>query len=270
MHRLLMSIVAGLAVALAGPATGCGPDSPCALPDDRFYLIRMPAGAEGPVGAIVFAHGYRGTAAGIMRNAGLGRLAAELNVALIAVKSAMPDWSLPNAPPQATDRVIDEPAYFDAVLADATARFDIDPERIVASGFSAGGMMVWTLACDRGHRFAGFVPISGTFWHPVPRGCDSPPASLIHIHGTEDRVVPLRGRAIQNTRQGVVPDALEMYRRHGGFGGSAPHSAAGLECDTSRNAGGDILAFCQFVGGHGFRAAYLAAAWSMLARAGQL
>jgi len=156
------------------------------------------------------------------------------------------------------------------VIADATARFGIDKDRLVASGFSAGAMLVWTLACESGDRFAGFVPIAGTFWAPVPKSCPGPVSSVIHIHGDADKTVPLLGRAIADTRQGSVPDALAMYARHGEFGPASAERIGKLGCDTRRNATGEILAFCQFSGGHSFRTEYLRQAWDMLAKAGRL
>ena len=49
----------------AAPALACGPDTDCAV-GDRTYRIALPEGHDGaaPVGALVWAHGYRGTAAG--------------------------------------------------------------------------------------------------------------------------------------------------------------------------------------------------------------
>ena len=61
--------------------------------------------------------------------------------------------------------------------------------------------------------FAGFAPVSGTFWRPVPARCAGP-APVFHIHGTADRVVPVEGRSLAGGRlvQGDVRDALEMMR----------------------------------------------------------
>jgi len=160
--------------------------------------------------------------------------------------------------------------YVDNVIADATTRFKIDRDRIVVSGFSAGAMLTWTLACERGDDFAGFIPISGTFWAPVPDTCPRPAASIIHIHGDADKTVPLQGRQINQSRQGVVPDALAMYARHGDFGPAQTERIGKLNCDIRRNSAGEILEFCLFSGGHSFRTEYLSQAWARFAKAGKL
>ena len=161
-----LRILIGLALAWVAPvAFACGPDTDCPL-GDRHYRIAMPEGHDGvtPVGAIVFAHGYRGSARGVMRNTGLRRMVSDMGLALIAVKSGDEDWVIPNAPRHPdTDGAV-EFDYFEAVMGDASLRFALDRTRVMMTGFSAGGMMVWNLACARPDLFAGFAPIAGTFW----------------------------------------------------------------------------------------------------------
>ncbi len=211
-----MKYLAIAATLLATPALACGPDTDCKL-GDRTYRVAMPEGHDGakPVGAIVFSHGYRGSAAGLMRNRNLRRAISNMGLAFIALKSKDDDWVLPNSPRHMDSDGSDEFEYVDAVVADATKRHPIDTERLVAAGFSAGGMMTWNLACARSGLFAGFVPISGTFWQEPPSACAGPVANIIHIHGDNDPTVPLNGRPILNTHQGKVSDALakgwELY-----------------------------------------------------------
>lgn len=235
----------------AGPAAACGADSDCVV-GDRTYRLHV-AGVGGPVGAIVFAHGYKGSGAGVMNNAALRSLADELGMALVALDSEGDDWKLAHTP-QAPERgEALEYEYVAEVLDDLAVRLDLDPARIVGTGFSAGGMMTWTLACGMSERFAGFVPMSGTFWAPVPETCTAPPANLVHIHGTADPVVPIAGRPIGRTRQGDVTEALAMYRFYGGYepagGMEAP---GGMTCETGQSAAGLVLDFCTFDGGHFF------------------
>lgn len=260
-----------LLVALPTAALACGPNSDCPL-GARHYRIAMPEGHDGatPVPAIVFAHGFRGSARGVMRNMSLRRLASGLGAALIAVKSDGPGWDLPNGPRTLNSDGSAEFDYFDAVLADAASRFPIDESRIVATGFSAGGMMVWNLACARPSRFAGFVPIAGTFWQKPPASCETPVANVIHIHGDGDKTVPLLGRAIGPTRQGKVPEVLDMYETFGQFGPPRRATYGGLACKEQKNPAGAVLQFCLFSGGHSFRTEHVRHAWDQLALAGAL
>lgn len=259
------------AFCLATPAVACGPDTNCQL-GERHYRIALPDGHDGasPVGAIVFSHGYRGSAAGLMRNRGLRRAISDMGLALIALKSRDDDWVLPNSPRHMGSDGSDEFLYVDAVIADASTRYPIDTDRMMAAGFSAGGMMTWNLACARSDMFAGFAPISGTFWLEPPARCDGPVANVIHIHGDDDPTVPLNGRPIGPTHQGRVSDALDMYAAYGGFAAPEASKTDMFRCQNRRNPSGDILNFCLFEGGHSFRSAYLTYAWETLEAADKL
>ena len=95
------------------------------------------------------------------------QMVSDMGPALIALKSADDDWVIPYAPRHMDSDGSVEFRYVEAVIEDAARRFPIDTKRLMAAGFSAGGMMVWNLACTMPERFAGFAAIAGTFWmHP--------------------------------------------------------------------------------------------------------
>ncbi len=267
-YPLVCAVLAGwAALAFPEPARACGPVSDCRV-GDQTYRLRLPAGHDGqtPVGAIMFLHGYRGTAAGVMRNARLGEAVSDLGLALIAPKSSGHDWSIPGAPQEDLDELV----LFDRLLEDIAARFPIDMKRIMATGFSAGGMMTWNLACERGDRFAGFAPIAGTFWEPLPGSCSSPPVHLLHTHGTSDPVVPLEGRPIAETRQGNVYQALSLFQRAGKFGAPRSYEVLDLKCERRLNPEGRALEFCLHPGGHSFKTDYVVRAWQVLVELGAM
>ncbi|QFT58729.1 Alpha/beta hydrolase family protein [Sulfitobacter sp. THAF37] len=266
--RRFISLIAFI---LATPAFACGPDTDCTV-GDRTYRIAMPEGHDGatPVGALVWSHGYRGSAAGAMRNGSLRRMLSDAGLALIAANGIDGSWDLPNGPGTFDSTGAAEFAYFDAVLADAKDRFPIDPDRIVAAGFSAGGMMVWNLACSHPGAFAGFIPMSGTFWLEPPETCVPPVSSIVHIHGDADRTVPLTGRVINETKQGEVADAIALYEDFGDFGPAVATSYEDLNCEVRSAPTGDMLDFCLFPGGHSFRTEHLRYGLERLQAAGQL
>ncbi len=257
-------------VLLVAPAAhACGLNSDCVV-GDRSYRISMPEGEDAPVGAVVWSHGYGGSAAGVMRNGSLRRMVHEQGLALIAADGLGGSWNLPNGPRTMESTGEAEFAYFESIVEDAGTKFDIDQSRLVAAGFSAGGMMVWNLACARPEMFAGFVPIAGTFWLEPPQTCAPEVTSIVHIHGDRDTTVPLDGRAIAETRQGKVSEALGMYTVHGDFGPQREFVSEALKCDQQSNQQGEILEFCLFSGGHSFRTEYLAHGIERLKAVGRL
>ncbi|MEM6848290.1 MAG: polyhydroxybutyrate depolymerase [Pseudomonadota bacterium] len=257
MSFLVLAFIGSFPVS-TGAAHACGPDTDCVM-GERTYRIAMPPDAEGPVGAIVFMHGWRGTAAGVMNNGGLRDMAAELGVALIAPKSGGEDWLIRNAPRKGFTDDHRELEFFDAMLDDADSRFGIDRDKLLATGFSAGGMMTWTLACHRGTAFTAFAPVAGTFWADIPQDCPNPAIDLVHFHGTADEVVPLGGRPIADTRQGDVYAALIMMREAHDYGEplSADKSVQSLDCEGGETAGGDALMLCLHDGGHTVKAEWI-------------
>lgn len=269
--RLLPLLIVGFAIVLAAPAQACGVNTDCRI-GDRIYRIYMPDSRAEPKGALIYAHGYRGSAKGAMRSQPLKRLADELGVALVATKSASEDWLIPGVPENPAETGAKEFEYYDALIDRLESRHLIDRDKLVVAGFSAGGMMVWNLACHRGQSFAGFIPIAGTFWDPVPQSCPSKPVNLIHVHGLKDRIVPLGGRAIKTTRQGDVPTALKRAAEAGAFGEETDVEGmpTGLACKRRENAEGKILVFCTHPGKHSMKMLYLRIAWSMLQDAGAI
>jgi polyhydroxybutyrate depolymerase len=197
-------VVADVTFAVAQvPAVGpgrpslCSAESGCEV-EGGSYRIVLPPGlqTDRPVAAIMYFHGYQSSASQMVADEALLALAGKLGVALIAPDGLGRSWSFPGSPSRARD----EFAYVARVLDDVASRFPVDPRRIMASGFSQGGSMVWSLACRMPDRFAAFAPIAGAFWEPLPERCIGPPPALIHVHGTADTTVPLAGRTV---RQGA-------------------------------------------------------------------
>ena len=258
MRFLIPALLAFLLAPL--PASACGPDTDCVI-DERTYRIAMPDGAV--KGALIHMHGYRGSAKGVMGNKALRSLANEMGLALIAPKSAGDDWNIPGVPADPESDGNAEMAFFDALLDRAVAQHGIPSDRIYASGFSAGGMMTWNLACERGSRFAGFIPVSGTFWAPVPAECPDVGAHMVHIHGLSDRIVPLGGRPIRTTHQGDVPTALTLFAADGEPDNERSF-APDLTCAEYDLTNPRSLSFCTHPGGHSIRMDYLRAAFTIL------
>ncbi len=251
-----MRWIAAAAVLAAGGAAAqdC---APCTAGGGEYWA-HVPDGVQG---LILFAHGYRGRAERIVGTPSLQEMADDLGVALIGLQSPGDDWALPNAPSETGPLDWDARGYAEAVLDDAIERFGLDAERAVAAGFSAGGMMTWTLACEMGDRLAGAVPIAGTFWDPIPQDCPTPPVSIVHIHGTTDEIVPMAGRTIGDAHQGDVEEVLSMYAAHGNFGPAEEVEAGPLDCTVRTSPEGLELSLCLHGGGHGFTADQLRVGW---------
>lgn len=256
----LMMAAQAAEVDRSGPA--CGVELPCMVASGS-YRIRLPQHPMGTrIGAIVYFHGYQGTATETVADPGLAAVAERLGVALVAPDGIGRSWSFPGSP--ARNR--DEFTFVGQVLDDVTARFPIDPGRVMASGFSQGGSLVWYLACRMPQRFAAFAPIAGDFWEPLPESCAAPRPKLIHVHGVADTTIPLVGRTLRNgSRQGSLFRSLAVFAP-AGCTASWPELVArvperGLLCQRATDCSGALLELCLHADGHYADAAWVERAW---------
>lgn len=252
-------------VTTSEPVQACPADAGCSV-EGGTYRIVLPARPAGQrrVGAVMYFHGYQGSAEETLADRSLLAVAQSLGVALIAMEGAGRSWSFPGSPAQNRDEI----AYVGHVLDDVIRRFAIDPGAVMASGFSQGGSMVWYLACRIPQRFAAFAPIAGAFWEPLPERCVGPRPNLIHVHGTGDATVPLAGRALRNGyRQGDVFKSLAILApggctAHWAVDARSAAQSPALACQVADGCGGAArLELCLHGGGHIADAAWIERAW---------
>lgn len=250
------------ALALA-PADPCGPEG-CRVPLGRYRIVLPPVSDAGKPGAILYFHGYGGSADETVSDSGLVSMAQRLGVALVAPDGLGRSWSFPGSPA----RHRDEFAFVAEVVADLTTRFPVDPHRLMAAGFSQGGSMVWYLACRTPQQFAAFAPIAGDFWQPLPESCALPRPNLVHVHGLADRTIPLGGRALRpGIRQGDLFKSLAVFAPGGCTAAWQDEIAragaqAELACRRAHDCGGGgLLELCVHGGGHLADAAWVERAW---------
>jgi polyhydroxybutyrate depolymerase len=252
--------------ARSSPQPPCPDEGGCAVEGGAYRIVLPPGLAPGRrVAAIMYFHGYQASAAQTIADPALLALARRMGVALIAPDGLGRSWSFPGSPARARD----EFAYVAQVLDDVARRFPVDRGRIMASGFSQGGSMVWSLACRMPERFAAFAPIAGAFWEPLPERCTGPRPALIHVHGTADTTVPLAGRTVRpGARQGDVFRSFAVLNggrcavagvadRQIGLP-DAPVCAPAAACGGMRR-----LELCLHDGGHVADAAWLERAWRL-------
>lgn len=274
MHRLLLLVFLALVMPLSA-AHSCGSSSPCIVKEGR-YLVRPPAGWDGKSNLPMIVHfpGYQMTADDMMRDKEALAVFDRLGILVVAAEARGLVWNLPAF---GEPRERNEFTYVSAVLDDVEKRFPIDKARILASGFSLGGSMVWYIACDGPRRFSAFVAFAGAFWVPEPKTCQNGPVNLMHIHGLADDTVPVKGRFIRpRLHQGNVYSSLETLRRIAGCTDKTRRNEQvrlsggpdGVSCqtDTACSTGHSIKS-CFHDGGHYLSGSWYKDAWDFLENA---
>jgi len=212
---------------------GCLAPAPCPV-ENGDYIVAPPPAWDGhsPLPAILFFHGAFNTARDTFDNSGLPQAAAQAGALLILADGANKNWSFPGK----MSGPRDDFKYVNDVLDDAERRFPVDKANILASGFSVGGSMTWSLACLQASRFRAFAAIAGAYWDPLPQSCPAGPVSLRHVHGTADKTVPMKGRSLRGGlyHQGDVEESLRLVRARDGCVDEPDllDEEDGLECRT--------------------------------------
>ena len=102
------------------------------------------------------------------------------------------------------DAGVDDVQYFDAMLIDAVARYNVDRKRVFVVGHSNGAFMSHRLACDRASTVAAIFSLAGAQWFDLSHCSPSEPVSVVELHGTDDPTIVYDGGS---TEEGPYPSA---------------------------------------------------------------
>lgn len=92
------------------------------------------------------------------------------------------------------DHPYDDVGFLNAIVDLMTAKYNIDPTRTYSTGYSAGGFMSHSLACESSSRFAAIAPVAASINFPIFNTCNPPrkiPVSF--FNGLADNVVSVTG-----------------------------------------------------------------------------
>jgi|GEM_PF-1319076 len=99
------------------------------------------------------------------------------------------DWTL---------STVDDLGFISALIDTVISGYVVDTLMVYAMGWSIGGMMVHTLACESSDRIAAFAPVEGGLTLADWDQCE--PArllSIMHIHARNDPTVPYYGNPLE-------------------------------------------------------------------------
>lgn len=161
---------------------------------DRTFLIHHPASAPKPAPVVVCLHGRGIDAPTMARMTGMNDVAdREGFVAVYPNGSDAPSggrywqWKIEGNGEMSSP----EMPYLAALLEDLPRWVPADPKRIYVTGFSNGAVLSYMIARELTHRVAAIGAVSGFIGTRALRL--SHPISVLHFHGTRDRLVPYDG-----------------------------------------------------------------------------
>ncbi len=175
---------------------------------DRRYLVHVPPGVHGrkPLPVVIMFHGGGGTARGAMRETDWTLKADREGFLAVFPEALPPDpakpsqfrlngqiWNDGSGRFHAGRRKTPDVAFVNAMIDDLAARFNVDPRRVYATGFSNGASMAFRVGIELSTRLAAVAPVAGALWIEQPRL--ERPVSLFYITGDADPLNPLEGGA---------------------------------------------------------------------------
>jgi len=103
---------------------------------------------------------------------------------------------------------IDDVGFTSTLIDHLIDNYNIDEERIYATGMSNGGFMSYLLACELGDRFAAIASVTGSMTPELFDNCTpAHPTPVMQIHGTNDEVVPYDGAFFSAS----IPDVVDFW-----------------------------------------------------------
>ncbi|MEM0907476.1 MAG: alpha/beta fold hydrolase [Pseudomonadota bacterium] len=212
----LLVVSATLPQGGSAQTAACGAaEDPCTTPLGSYHITLPAGGAETALPVFIYFHGAGGNGRGIAE-ADFAKALTERGYAVIAPNGLErpnsrfgPGWFFrPESPGRR-----DELAFTKSIITHAADTHNIDPQKVVLTGYSIGGSLVWYLACQDADLAAAYTPYAGGFWRPHPTDCDGP-VKLLHTHGWRDQTVPLEGRPLRSGAlyQGDIFEGLQQWR----------------------------------------------------------
>lgn len=209
----------------------------------RHYISDASPATEGPRPLVLVLHGGGGSADLMARytDNAWGKLGKEAGWVVVYPSAWDGIWDTGGG--RVSERRgtrIDDLGFLAAVIDDAEARFNTDPERIFVTGMSRGGHASFLLACKLPGRIRAIASVAMPLPEHLRDDCETgPPVGLMQINGTEDAIVPYDGGVItirgQNRDRVLSTDeTARLWRTRNGCGEA--HSTTSLDKKWDRTS----------------------------------
>ncbi len=174
----------------------------------REYILYIPDDLPENAPLVIGLHGYTSSPWTFKNNFGWDELAEQNKFIMCYPQGTYEpynDFSHWNA--RLALSTVDDVGFISSLALYLAKKYSLDENRIFIAGFSNGGYMAYTLACERPDVFRAAASVSGlmseyTFSSYNPYNLSpgtwleylpAMPIPICHIHGTADRIVPIDG-----------------------------------------------------------------------------
>jgi len=174
--------------------------------ETREYLIHIPNSYDTTksVPIVMNFHGFSQSVSDYIIEADMRSLAeSDIFILIYPLGSYLNGYSQWNACPIGGDNKsdVDDFGFVEDLIEEISSHYNVDMDRIYAVGYSNGGMLAYGLANYKSDLIAAVASVSGAMLDCI--GNTSHPMPVLHLHGTDDYVLPYNGdkgfNSVQNT-----------------------------------------------------------------------
>ena len=198
---------------------------------NRKYLVYKPSKINKNPPLVIYFHGSLGTGENMRNLSGFDfdYLANDYGFVVAYPDGYENHWNdcRRSASYSANIENIDDVGFVKALISQLQSDFNIDPQKVIASGFSNGGHMVYRLAMEAPESIFIAAPIAANM--PVDENLDCVKSELpVHItifNGTEDPINPYEGGLVEvlgNKSRGEVLSSEETLNYWAGLAKVSP------------------------------------------------
>jgi polyhydroxybutyrate depolymerase len=203
------------------PQPGAELDVP-ALQRTYLYYVPPQYDADEPMPLVIGLHGRPDTGAGFAAMTEFHKIAQKEGF-IVAFPDNIDSWDALGGVTDFDANPVDDVGFITDLIHDLSIDLNIDSKRVYVVGFSNGGFMAHSLACQIPEQFAAVAAVGALMLVDIIESCEfAAPVPMLIMHGTDDLSVPwagLTGRdALGNKVQHGLsaPDTLNYWVYHNG------------------------------------------------------
>lgn len=182
---------------------------------ERTYEVYIPSSYDGsrPVPLLLSFHGMGGAGAGQINSSGYTDIAEKEGfiavfpdstrlteagdyaqyIPKIPIEIAGVQWDPAIGIALQYYYEVDDVGFIDRLIDKLLDEYNIDPDRIYATGHSSGGMFVYNLAMHLSHKLAAVAAVSSPMTMGLKDKEPAQPITIIQVMGNEDEIIPFTG-----------------------------------------------------------------------------
>ena len=190
----------------------------------RSYLVYEPLTSnKNELPLMIVLHGGLGNAKHIMKKTAMNGIADSGPFVVVYpngikrrfVNANRRTWNAGGCCGLAVKKNVDDVKFIKKIIEDIAKKISIDTRRVYVAGMSNGAMMAYRLAAEIPDKIAAIIAVAGTM--AVDSFDAAKDIAVMHIHGTEDKHVPVKGGVGPMSVAGVahrsVSDTVKLITR---------------------------------------------------------